>query len=231
MMIDQTPWRSYMLALTSIGINFAVICTLFFPTVGNRSVADYKFSERLKLPANQVFIHEPNHQELATTESKEEIIKASQHYKNLQDGRELDLHLSYFVRTRGDVATYLQNYTTIDAKVIKAKSIKQVDGIGYHALFTDNNRAYLSSCISPRSLSNVTQRQFSQHRYQNDLKWQVGLDWLQGKASIRDRRCLWVLLSTPITQGNSQTDYQALERVWQDIYQMWSTNFPSLIGS
>ena len=230
-MIDQTPWRSYMLALTSISINFAVVCTLFFPSVGNRAVADYKFPERLKLPVNKVFIQEPNHQGLVTTESKEEIIKAYQHYKYLQDGRELDLDLSYFVGTRGDVATYLHNYTTIDAEVIKAKLIKQVDGIGYHAFFTDNNRAYLSSCISPHSLSNVTQRQFSQHRYQNDLKWQVALAWLQGKASIRDRRCLWVLLSTPITQGNSQTDYQALERVWQDIYQMWSTNFPSLIGS
>ena len=154
----------------------------------------------------------------------------------VSDIQEISLDISYLVGTRGDVETYLREYTDIPPETIKAKKVKHIEGVGYHALFANgdrqgdskSNRAYLSSCISPRSLSNVTQKQFSQFRYQNDLQLQVGLDWLQGKASIRDRRCLWILLSTPIMQSDPKTAYQVLENTWQDLYQWWLPNFPRL---
>ena len=129
------------------------------------------------------------------------------------------------------MAEYLQNYTDIQDKTIKTKSIEQIEGIGYHALLRDNKQAYLTSCISPRSLSNVTQKQFSQYRYENDLNWHTGVKWLRGKASIRDRRCLWILLSIPVTQKNIQDDYQILETAWKNIYQWWLPNFPALLGN
>ena len=126
------------------------------------------------------------------------------------------------------MTTYLQKYTSISAQAIATPSLARLPEVGYHALFSDRDRAYLTSCISPRSPSNVTQRQFSRHRYQNDLQWQVALDWLQGKASIRDRRCFWILLSTPLTQADSSEDYRALETVWQDVYRWGTANFPPL---
>jgi cyanosortase A-associated protein len=225
-MIIQTQRRNYLLAITSISINLCLVYALVVPSVSDRSVADFEFPESFA-GSNQIFASKTSNDN-SQAEAKIEQIKTSQQYQTIQDGREIDLAISYLVGTRGDVETYLQDYTSIDAKAIKGKKIQQLDQIGYHALVTDNNRAYLTSCISPRSLSSVTQRQFSQQRYEHDLDWQIAFDWLRGKASIRDRRCLWVLLSTPVNQANSQTTEQVLETAWKDIYRWWLPNFPSL---
>ena len=221
MTIERTQWRSYILAISSISINLALVYTFFVPTAGNRGVAEFEFPA--SFGTAQAIVTSKD-----TSVNKQEIIKARQQYQYDRDGRAIALEINYLVGTRGDVATYLQNYTDIDTEAIKAKLIKKLEGVGYYALLTNNKQAYLTSCISPRSLSNVTQQQFSQYRYENDLNWQIAWQWLQGKASIRDRRCLWVLLSTP-TQNNIKTDYQVLETAWKDIYQWWLPNFPALV--
>jgi cyanosortase A-associated protein len=221
--INQMQWRSYLLTVTTISLHLALAYSVFVPTAGNRQVAEFKFPQDFN---RAVAIAKTFSQNKAGTET--ETIQARQKYQYSQGSQAINLEISYLVSTRGDVATYLQNYTTINAEAIKEKSIKQLEGVGYHALLSEDNRAYLTSCISPRSPSNVTQKQFSQYRYQNDLQWQIGLDWLQGKASIRDRRCLWVLLSTTVTRGNSQVANLALETAWKEIYQWWLPRFPDL---
>ena len=223
-MINQTQWRNYLLVLTSISINLAVVYSFIMPTAGNRQVAEFEFPQSFDTARA---IATP---QISTDKQQTEVIKARQQYKYTKNERAIALDINYLVGTRGDVATYLQNYTDISDRAIKAKSIEQIEGIGHHALLTDNQQAYLTSCISPRSLSNVTQKQFSLYRYENDLNWQTGWKWLQGQASIRDRRCLWILLSTPVTQ-NIQADYEALETAWEDIYHWWLPNFPDLVSN
>ncbi|MEL6928257.1 MAG: cyanoexosortase A system-associated protein [Cyanobacteria bacterium J06600_6] len=219
----RTQWRNYIFAVTSISLNLAFIYTFVVPSAGNRQVAEFEFPSSFESA-----IATTNNIPSAT--STTETIKASQQYQYSQNGQAINLQINYLVGTRGDVATYLKNYTEIAPKNIKTKSTAQIEGVGYHALLKDNRKAYLTSCISPRSLSNITQKQFSQNRYQNDLNWQIVRQWLQGKASIRDRRCLWVLLSTPLTKNNIQANYQTLETAWQDIYQWWLPNFPALVN-
>lgn len=228
MINKQTSWRSYVWAISSIGINLTLVYTLIIPAAGNRQVADFKFPPQIPIQKGQAIAVTSNLIPPPTDTEQKEIIKTRQQYQYIHQGREINLGISYLVGTRGDVGTYLQNYTSLDQEIINQKSVKQLQGIGYHALFTENNRAYLTSCISPRSPSNLTQRQFSNHRYQNDLQWQVVLDWLKGNASIRDRRCLWVLLSTKISPGEELAAHQTLETVWQEIYQWWIINFPDL---
>lgn len=228
MINNQASWRSYIWAISSIGINLTLVYTLIVSAAGNRQVADFKFPQQIALTERKAIAVTSNLIPPPTDTEQKEVIKARQQYQYIHQGREINLGISYLVGTRGDVGTYLQNYTSLDQKIINKKLVKQLNGVGYHALFTNNNRAYLTSCISPRSPSNVTQKQFSNHRYQHDLQWQVVLDWFRGNSSIRDRRCLWILLSTKIIQGNSQDANQALETVWQDIYQWWFINFPEL---
>lgn len=230
-MINQTFWRSYSLAIISIGINLTVVYTLLVPNVGNRRIADYKFPAQI--PVKEGITKSKNSLAIANTsspntEKQQEVIKARQQYQYIYNDRKINLEISYVVGTRGDIGAYLQNYTSIDQEIIKKKSIKQLPDIGYHALLNDHNHTYLTSCISPRSPSNVTQKQFSQNRYEQDLQWQIGLNWLRGNASIRDRRCLWVLLSTTNKERDSQPADQALETIWQDIYPWLLTNFPPL---
>ncbi|MGL5940600.1 MAG: cyanoexosortase A system-associated protein [Waterburya sp.] len=219
-----TQWRSYLFVITGISTNLAVVYSLIFFNIGNRSVADYQFPAHLNLNNGQAKIVKLQSKQSKIKDKQEEALQDTKEYQYILNGQIINLKISYLVGTRGDVETYLQKYL----KMTPTIKIKHLESIGDHALFTNKNHAYLSSCISPRSLSNVTQRQFSQQRYQNDLQLQVAWDWLQGKASIRDRRCLWILLSTPITPSNTQAAYQSLEIVWQDLYQWWLPNFPPL---
>ncbi len=226
-MINQAQWRSYFLAVASVGINAAVIYAVIIPKVGNRTVADYEFPERLRLNHGIALEQSALGQDVIKSKDQK-VIKSQQGYQYIGSETKMHLDISYLVGTRGDVEAYLSNYTDIAPEVVKAKKVKQLDRVGYHALFSGQNKAYLSSCISPRSFSNVTQKQFSQYRYQNDLRWKVGWDWLRGKASIRDRRCLWILFSTPVDTPNTQAAYQNLEKVWKDVYRYWLSNFPPL---
>ena len=235
-MINQIQWRSCVLAIASIGTNLAVVYTLIVPTIGNRPVADFEFPDHFNLNSAQAIAVKSRQVSQKANNQEREVIKAYQKYQYIQDKHHISLAMSYLVGTSGDVETYLQKYTDITPEIIDAKELKHINGVGYHVLFTtsdrqaklNNKRAYLSSCISPRSPSNVTQEQFSQFRYQNDLQLDIVLDWLQGRASIRDRRCLWVLLSTPIMQSNIKTAYQLLENDWEELYRLWLPNFPLL---
>jgi len=226
-MIEQNQWRSSCLAITAISINIVTIYALINPNVGNRSVADFEFPQEIEFNSGKAFISSDSADVTKASPSPAEIVKASQSYRYTQGKSPIDLEISYLANTRGGVEAYLQKYTKIEPEAIQSEEIVQMDNIGYHALLTSGDRAYLSSCISPRSPSSVTPRQFSQYRYQNDLNLRVGWEWLQGKASIRDRRCLWVHLSTPLV-SDSQTAYKTLEATWREIYQWWLPNFPAI---
>lgn len=221
-------WRNYSLIITAIGINLATIYALLAPNAGNSAVADFEFPQSIQLTNGKAI---RSNQEIKTDESKSEseseTVKAHQKYQYIQQSA-IDLEMRYIVNTAGNVETYLQRYTEIAPEIIEAKQIKQSQ-TGYYTLFNSQERAYLSSCISPRSLSNVTPKQFSQYRYQNDLNLQTGWNWLRGKASIRDHRCLWVHLSTPIV-SDTQAAYETLETIWSDVYHWWLPNFPDIRG-
>ena len=42
-MIDRTQWRSYILAVTSISINLAVVYAFLVTAASNRQVAEFEF--------------------------------------------------------------------------------------------------------------------------------------------------------------------------------------------
>jgi cyanosortase A-associated protein len=226
-MSDQNQWRSYCLVITAISLNLATIYALINPTVANRPVTNFQFPQQIKLPSAKAISANDAPKVIKSSSSSAEIIETRQKYKYTQENLPISLEISYLVNTRGDVASYIQTYTKIATEAITSEKTAQIKQVGYHTLLSDGDRAYLSSCISPRSLSNVTQKQFSQYRYQNDLNLQIGWQWLLGKASIRDRRCLWVHLSTPLV-SDSQTAYETLEATWQELYQWWLPNFPAL---
>ena len=230
-------WRSYFLAITVIYINLMAAYAFLKSDASNRSIADFQFPQKIKLTSDKVFV-DPNIETTFNSRSnisssepeielKDKIIAAHQKYRYTSRKLPIDLEMNYLVDTQGEVKSYLQQYTPLSQKVIVGAQQKYIKGVGYHTLLTTSDRIYLNSCISPRSLSNVTQKQFSEYRYQNDLKLYLFWGWLQGKTSIRDRRCLWVNLSTPRTP-ELQTAYKVLETTWQELYNWWLPNYPQL---
>lgn len=226
-MSDRT-WKSSCLMLAGIGTYLTTAYVIIVPQAGNRPVSNFQFPQTIELDSATT-LESADSASITPSELERSPnpFKASHQYQYMRDDKAIDLEVNYIVNTRGDVETYLQNHTSIAPEIIENKAIEQIEGVGYHALFATGDRAYLTSCISPRSLSNITHRQFSQYRYQNDLKLEVIWNWLQGKASIRDRRCLWINLSTP-SNSNTKKAYQSLETAWQEIYRWWVPNFPSL---
>ena len=219
---NRATRRRYFLAINASAINLALVYSLVTAEAGDRAVAE------VELPPfqTQLIDAKKSDSELPIASATERL-RGKQAYQFTFERQLINLEMSYLVGTRGDIAQYLQDYSKIAPGAIAQRQIKQTD-VGYHLLLKDRENVYLTSCISPRSFSSVTQKQFSQQRYQNDLNLNTAWQWLRGKESIRDRRCLWVLLATASDQPNSQTESQTLEAAWQDLYRWWLPNFPAI---
>ncbi len=105
---------------------------------------------------------------------------------------------------------------------------------GHYVLFSDQDRAYLASCINPRGGSTVSGQQFIDNRNIYDITPpRVGL-YIIGMTDLRDTRCLFTIMSIPLDSkdldnqsGNSLDNvYQKLENTWTDWYKNWENNFP-----
>lgn len=123
---------------------------------------------------------------------------------------------------------------TVDLKYsINSLDIRYSPKTGYYALFTDQKQAYLSSCISPRGISTVTREQLINNRNNYDFKPDRLISYLIGTIYIRDRRCLFIVMSMPLKDqkvgnlnSNLDNTYKSLETSWINWYQKWANNFP-----
>ncbi len=113
--------------------------------------------------------------------------------------------------------------------------IRYSQNVGYYALFTDQKRAYLSSCINPRGTATVTEEQFVDNRNKYDLTTDRIVSYLIGIDDLRDSRCLFTTMSIALDTSKSinqprysslAKNYQKLEKSWFHWYQNWSDNFP-----
>ncbi len=233
--IGKQQIRSSLLAATSIGVSVVGVYSLIVPSVGKQSVTDFVFPDRIPLNAwQQKNSHSLSTQVKSQTKETEEaasdseIVKSAHSYNYIQDSQNLTIEMRYLVGTAGSIDNYLRKYTNIPIADFKSKQVENIEAVGYHTLFTSGDRAYLSSCMVAGGDSNVNPQQFSQHLNKTNLQYQVWLDWLKGKASIRDRRCLWTHLSLSLKNSSPQLAYQTLETAWVDWYQWWKPQFPEL---
>ncbi|WP_052055450.1 cyanoexosortase A system-associated protein [Myxosarcina sp. GI1] len=239
--VGKHQWRSLIHAATGISLGAIVLSSLFTPTVGNRQVKSMALPNRIALNSWQQTARQTLKVSSEPDNNNEEIaVAASYHYRRQASDTDdsevrkyknlvhLEAELRYIVGTRGDIKKYIASYTDTKSQDVDKGKLVRLEDIGYHYLFTSGDRAYLSSCISPRSQSNVTHQQFSLNRYRHDLKLQVWWNWLWGNASIRDRRCLWTHLSMSKDKTNLQTAYETLEAAWIEWYRWWQPRFPGL---
>ena len=150
-------------------------------------------------------------------------------YKYLLDNLPIDISLRYAVGTEGDLFTFFKGLTNIEISEdeLRQKSIRK-DPTGYYASFTYQNRAYLTACINPRGISTVTKEQFEDNASDRALDRDVVIGWLLGQKDLRDRRCLWTVMSTPITSdGDRNAINQKLEKTWISWYEWWKPRFPT----
>jgi len=151
-----------------------------------------------------------------------------QYYKFLVDDQPLDIALRYAVGTEGDIPIFIKVLANINISEseIRQKIIRK-DPIGYYAIFNYQDRAYLTACINPRGISTVTKEQFDDNASDRAMDRDVIISWLLGQKDLRDRRCLWTLISTPLTGDyNLKDTNQKLEKIWISWYEWWKPRFP-----
>jgi len=144
-----------------------------------------------------------------------EAIARRYSYPNLQ----ID---TYFISNRatGDINNLLKqiNNLSIPKKQIQTK---ELSGKGFYATFSHNGKTYLSSCINPQGFPTVTDRQFLANRNLYDLNPNRFAIYTLGLADLRDKRCLWVTLSS------NKLERVELEKSWIQWLAYWQPRFPT----
>lgn len=153
---------------------------------------------------------------------------ASREYPYRREGQSLNVSLRYMMGD-GDVNRFLFVFTPIRQENTRLV-VKYQAGVGFYGVLSHQGRAYLSACMSPRGESTVTAQQFVQNHRTHDLTPDRILPWLVGEQPLLDRRCLWTLMSVPLTTnaGSAEVDtaYKTLEDAWFSWYRWWQPNFP-----
>lgn len=220
-------WHHSLLSTTAIGISLVAAYSVINSDAGNRPVTDFVFPQRIPLPSWKYLGNQTIDVSPINSESESDVVQSAKRYKYRENATQLDIEMYYLTDTRGNIEHLLQKQARISPETLKRQQIKQQDN-NYYSIFSDRNYTYLSSCLNPTGESTVTQKQFSESLYNRSLNLKLLGDWLLGKASIRDRRCLWVTISTPNDSSSFLEPTDILEQTWQDWHQWWQPRFPSL---
>ena len=220
------PIEKLRLSLLTIisGSIFCVLAkTILAPATPNNTVslfAPFVFPTVVSLPEWQLL----NSHLLAAPIPKNLEYAAGRHYQYIQKNQTLDIEMRYMINTSGSVRFFISSILQLPSQLKLAP--RQREGVGFYYLFAHEQRAYLSTCINSRGSSTVTELQFQQNRYLYDMHLSRLLAWLLGKGTFKDRRCLWMHLSTPVKNSTFEDKYKTLEQTWFDLYKWWQPRFP-----
>ena len=188
----------------------------------------YAFPESIEFGQNQIKLEIARPPE-AIVDSKEFFGKpryiTGKGYRYLIDQIPVEIDIRYASGTEGDLHIFLKEMAAIDISEddLRQKSSRNTP-TGFHAIIEHQNRTYLTACINPRGISTVTKDQFDDNASARASDRDVVVGWLLGQTDLRDRRCLWTLMSTPSTPDASQK----LEKVWVLWYEWWKPKFPQV---
>lgn len=218
--------RILLLAVIFGSVFFFLGRTILVSTAGKVKVIPFDFPTNIPLTEWQL----KNSRPLTPLVVESPSYLSGRQYQYIQNDLTLDIEMRYLVNTKGDVKSFVQDYSSIPLSPGQSL-LRQRSGIGFYNLFTYQQRAYLSSCINSGGGSTVTASQFIRNRYMYDTIYDMGfkerlIPWLQGRRGIRDMRCLWAQLSIPLSNSSPEGDYQTLEKVWFAWYQWWLPHFP-----
>ncbi|PZU95852.1 MAG: cyanoexosortase A system-associated protein [Pseudanabaena sp.] len=149
-------------------------------------------------------------------------------YEYFVDEIPLTIDLRYAVGTEGELYVLVKELTEIkiEEEQLRLKAVRK-DPTGYHAIFDYQDRLYLTACVNPRGISTVTREQFDDNASSQILDRDVIVGWLLGQKDLRDRRCLFTIISTPLPPNSDRQERsEKLEKLWIAWYEWWKPRFP-----
>lgn len=230
----MTRWQQIRTPLI-VAAFIGVLCTqgrlIVDPDAVHHKVTSFTFPPYIPLPEGQLLESKLLSNQVTQLPRQYDAAISGRYYHYIQNGISLDIEMRYVVGTLGDVDSFFRNYTAIRLPPGQVfQSLRQHQGVGFYSLFVHQGKAYLSACINPHGDSTVTTEQFLYNRHTYDLRFSRLLPWLLGEESLRDRRCLWVHLSTPLNNADSTLAYTVLEKAWFSWSQWWVSHFPKILS-
>lgn len=154
-------------------------------------------------------------------------------YQNTPKPIEIEMrYITDGVANLPHMPTMLEEFTKIPTTaVLQPSTLKERAGVGFYSLFVDRKTAYLSTCINPQGIATVTGDKFigntTPSLVSNRFQFDRVLPWLLGRQTLRDSRCLWTLISTPIDEAAPDDTMKTLETVGVTWIRWWQAHFPA----
>ena len=210
---------------TIFGTGFLAIgITLFNTNHANKE--KYQFPEQISLAGWELRSSQNLEQSL-----QKGAIAAKQYVYTSPQQADLNIAMVY---TSG-IAAIPRDLQFIQLPANLPTTMRYQNTTGHYVVFGYSQRSYLAACINPRGQATITEDQFMNNRNSYDITSDRLFLYAIGMADLRDTRCLLTILSIPssnrkTTNSSVEQDYQKLEVVWQQWYQLWQGNVPNLSG-
>lgn len=237
---EATPEKSqplsWLMVLTGMGSLIILLNFLINPNGGLSQNVVYHFPSEITIPGWQLTASKPvsyqqvvkqNNPPQQTTNveaDKKKDMLTGQIYHYQKGGQDLTVNFYYIRVSLGDIMSYYEQFTYLPDLPKVIKPLAKVNPKGYHLQFSDQKNHYLTACINSMGKSTVTVAQFTAYFYRPYLNPSQWVNLLNGKQTIRDRRCIWGQISLARADGTEAE----LESVWQALLSYWEGNFPNL---
>jgi cyanosortase A-associated protein len=220
----------------------AILCCCALGTLG-LTIVNNPSKSNLREVNTQNFPQPPSLPDLQQIESKSlpdhqftnktVAIGRQYRYRDPQLAKPIEIQVRYItdgVTNQPAMSRLLPVFTDVPASVLAPATVKEQPDVGEYSLFIHKDVAYLGACINPQGISTATGDRFHANSNPNFFK---GLPinrlvpWLLGQQTLRDSRCIWTVLSTPIDRATPDGTMKKLETIGAKWIRWWQANFPA----
>ena len=182
--MNLLDWRKLRLVILSC-CSFTIVLALIF--LLNKSKSEkYNFSQNIAWRQGKLINTEkikPNNKQIEGRRYQQET------------NHNLDIKIYYIPNSRGGNSKIIRQYLELDSDP-ENLTVKQNKNIGFYGLFSERNKAYLTTCIHSQGKTAFTDQQFAELA-NHDLRSRL-LPWMLGFSDLRDWNCLWVNMSVSL---------------------------------
>jgi cyanosortase A-associated protein len=204
--------RSLLLTVLNVSLLLAIAKLLFDPTATQRQPVPVQWPTTLSLPGWHL-VNSDAIQDAKLASVRYNRLLSGHHYRYRQHHLTLDIEIRDIGNSNGDVAQLLnEQILTQPPSDLKVQAHSPV---GFYALFGDQQKAELTSCINPNGESTVTLSQFQHNQWQQSFRGDRLWQWAIGQRPLPENRCLWVLISLSADTPPTQPTYLKLQQTWE----------------
>ncbi|MBD1855435.1 cyanoexosortase A system-associated protein [Leptolyngbya boryana CZ1] len=213
--------RSVFLKTIALSVTLTLLYVVVKPTSSPPANPEASLPNHLSLPGWEA--QKTQSIEPSPSNSKYNRIVSGQRYLYRQGDRSLQIAVRYVVETEGDIGQFIADTDESWGKTPISFEDRQSTQ-GFYRLFTQQNQAYLQSCLNLNGHTTVTQTQFRQNAYRQALQPEQWLNWLISQRPLLERRCFWIQISTPVVEQNIHLTHATLEQSWKTLVSSWRSD-------